>query len=130
MLKKFSIWCKYVYVFGFLCFLFCVCCFELFVFFVFYVFWYLMLYILLFSKVINLKYLDYYGEKELLCGKLKWLNGIIYILCFLLSYIYIFCVENDFNGNLVNIWYIYVFVYYIKYMYILVIVNVLSFVKK
>lgn len=38
--------------------------------------------------------------------------------------------ENDFNGNLVNIWYIYVFVYYIKYMYILVIVNVLSFVKK
>lgn len=62
--------------------------------------------------------------------KLKWPNGITHILRSLLSHIYIFCAENDFNGNSVNIRYIHVSVHHIKYMYILVIANALSPAKK
>lgn len=58
--------------------------------------------------------------------KLKWPNGITHILRSLLSHIYIFCAENDFNGNSVNIRYIHVSVHHINYMYILVIANALS----
>lgn len=45
--------------------------------------------------------------------KLKWPNGITHILRSLLSHIYIFCAENDFNGNSVNIRYIHVSVHHI-----------------
>lgn len=62
--------------------------------------------------------------------KLKWPNGITHILRSLLSHIYIFCAENDFNGNSVNIRYIHVSVHHINYMYILVIANALSPAKK
>lgn len=62
--------------------------------------------------------------------KLKWPNGITHILRSLLSHIYIFCAENDFNGNSVNIRYIHVSVHHINYMYSLVIANALSPAKK
>lgn len=48
--------------------------------------------------------------------KLKWPNGITHILRSLLSHIYIFCAENDFNGNSVNIRYIHVSVHHINYI--------------
>lgn len=112
-MKKFSIRCKHVYAFGFSCFLFCVCCFEFF-----------RLFCISRAPTPNVIYSAAQQSHKLevfrllqrkraivWCSnircKLKWPNGITHILRSLLSHIYIFCAENDFNGNSVNIRYVY-----------------------
>lgn len=103
----------YNYAFGFSCFLFCVCCFEFF-----------RLFCISRAPTPNVIYSAAQQSHKLevfrllqrkraivWCSnircKLKWPNGITHILRSLLSHIYIFCAENDFNGNSVNIRYVY-----------------------